>query len=542
MCGIWAYINKSNNINNNLLSNFWDIKHRGPDNSNLINIDNTFIGFHRLAIMDTSYHSNQPYIFHNNNSMIVFICNGEIYNYQELDKKYDLDIGSSDCMTIPKLYMKFNIIEWFELFKNEIKGEFSFMLFEFNDNKLAQYFVGRDMVGVRPLYCNDSNQLEDVYSSEIKGMNNYNGKISEFTPGTIKHVIYNKSENIYNFKTIYAMNYNELNDMEHHTKLIRESVINSITRRLSADRPMAFLLSGGVDSSLVASISMKILGYPIKTFCCGMKGSTDMKYAKMVADYIGSNHTEVYFTEDEGLDVIDDVVRTVESWDTTTIRASVGQYIVSRYIANNTDCKVVLVGEGPDEVCSSYLFNHYAPSSIEMHKAAEEYVEKIHMFDGKRADRCIARWGMESRIPFLDPEFITSYWNARPELRDPKNNNNIEKYLLRKAFEDDMLLPQEVLWRKKEAFSDGVSSTERSWYSVIQEHVNKELNKIQIEDIKTTPEATYYFYLFRKHFGNNRDDIIPHYWQPKWDKDGNILTMYVDPSARTLEVYKSLSS
>ena len=328
--------------------------------------------------------------------------------------------------------------------------------------------------------------------------------------------------------------------LDSQLKMIKDSVINSITRRLSSDRPMAFLLSGGVDSSLVASLSMRILGYPIKTFCCGIKGSTDMKYAKMVADYIGSIHTEVYFTEEEGLGVIEDVIRTVETWDTTTIRASVGQYIVSRYIALNTDCKVVLVGEGPDEVCSSYLFNHYAPSSIEMHKVAEEYVEEIHMFDGKRADRCISRWGMEGRIPFLDPEFISAYWKIHPELRDPKNNKNIEKYLLRKAFENDNLLPTEVLWRKKEAFSDGISSKEKSWYSVIQEHVVKKLAELTINwlvYLRTSPESTYYFYLFRKYFGNNRDDIIPHYWQPKWNKDGQVVDSYVDPSARTLDIY-----
>ena len=543
MCGIWALIAKklSNNELQKYLNNFWNIKHRGPDNSCLQSIDNVYYGFHRLAIMDTTIASNQPYVLTDKNRTIVFVCNGEIYNYKELDIKYNLNIGSRDCLTIPKLYMKMDIDQWIDLFKNEIKGEFAFMLFEFINNKLKKYFVGRDMIGVRPLYVNQENNL---YSSEIKGMGYYDGTVSEFPPGTIR--INNlDSFVIKDFSTIYNHIFLTQSN-EDILANIKTSVYNSIERRLTADRPLAFLLSGGVDSSLIAALSSKILGKQIRTFCCGIKGSTDMKYACLVADHIGSLHTEVYFTEEEGLSVIDDVVRTVESWDTTTIRASVGQYIVSRYISQNTDCKVVLVGEGPDEVCSSYLFNYYAPNSIDLHETAEEYVKKIHMFDGKRADRCISRWGMEARVAFLDPEFINTYWDIKPELRDPKNNNNIEKYLLRKAFENDNLLPKEVLWRKKEAFSDGVSGTEKSWYKVIQEYVETKvavLNNFAYTDNESmeinnlTLEAVYYKMLFKKHFGNNRYDIIPHYWQPKWDKDGNVVTTYVDPSARTLSVY-----
>ena len=537
MCGIWALIakNLSNNELQKYLNNFWNIKHRGPDNSCLQSIDNVYYGFHRLAIMDTTISSNQPYVLTDKNRTIVFICNGEIYNYTELDQKYNLNIGSRDCLTIPKLYMKLDMDQWIDLFKNEIKGEFAFMLFEFINNKLEKYFVGRDMIGVRPLYVNQENNL---YSSEIKGMEYYKGTVSEFPPGTIR-INYLDSFVIKDFSTIYNHTF-LTSTSDDILENIRTSVYNSIKRRLTADRPIAFLLSGGVDSSLVASISSKILGKQIRTFCCGIKGSTDMKYAKLVSDHIGSLHTEVYFTEEEGLSVIDDVVRTVESWDTTTIRASVGQYIVSRYISENTDCKVVLVGEGPDEVCSSYLFNCYAPSSTALHETAEEYVKNIHMFDGKRADRCISRWGMEARVAFLDPEFINTYWDIKPELRDPKNNNNIEKYLLRKAFENDYLLPKEVLWRKKEAFSDGVSGTEKSWYKVIQEYVEKQMNMVDttyMEKYNLTLEAIYYKILFTKHFGSNRDNIIPHYWQPKWDKDGNVVTTYVDPSARTLDVY-----
>jgi len=536
MCGIWTLINKSKCDVTKYIADYWNLKHRGPDNSQLHTFNNSYVGFHRLAIMDTSHHSNQPYIFQDNNNTIVFICNGEIYNFRELDEKYNLNIGMSDCKVIPALYLKLGKKQWLQLFANEIKGEYAFIMLEFNNlNVLTNYFVGRDTIGIRPLYNVQDNNL-DMYSSEIKGLLNYEGEIKEFNPGHILCVNYDSFEYRYTpyyFSTIYQTPINNLNEKDNLVN-IRNSVINSIRRRLCSDRPIAFLLSGGVDSSLVAAISMKILGKPIKTFCCGIKGSTDMKYAKMVADHIGSIHSEVYFTEQEGLDTIDDVIRTTETWDTTTIRASVGQYIVSRYIANNTDCKVVLVGEGPDEVCSSYLFNYYAPNATELHKTALKYVKEIHMYDGRRADRCISRWGMESRIALLDPEFISAYWGVDPQYRLP--SYNMEKYMLRKAFENDNMLPTEVLWRKKEAFSDGVSSKERSWFSVIQEYTSMKMQNIAKLD-NLSDEASYYKLKFREYFGNNRDTIIPHYWQPKWDKEGNEITEYVDPSARTLEIY-----
>jgi len=553
MCGIWALIKKYDSLQSDSLyknlNNFWNIKNRGPDNSHLMSLDNTFIGFHRLAIMDPSFSSNQPYILHSKDKTIVFICNGEIYNYKELDQKYNLNIGNSDCMSIPSLFIKLeDESEWLELFKETIKGEYAFAMFIFNssDNKLEKYFIGRDMIGVRPLYCNTNNNIFDIYSSEIKGIDN-SETVQEFTPGTIRIVdMIDLKITTFDFTTIYNTIQQYNNTMVYNETLyldsIRQSVIEAVKLRLCADKPIAFLLSGGVDSSLIASISSNLLGQRIKTFCCGIEGSTDMKYAKLVAQHINSIHTEVYFTEKEGLDAIEDVVRTTETWDTTTIRASVGQYLISKYISQNTDCKVVMVGEGPDEVCSSYLFNYSAPSAESLHLCAEEYIKNIHMYDGKRADRCIARWGMEARIPFLDPHFIKTYWSVPATLRHPKYN--IEKYMLRKAFDtSESYLPSEVLWRKKEAFSDGISSKEKSWYTVIQEYIEKKVlsdNIIfdnNITNSTITLEAKYYKMLFRKYFGNNRDMIIPDYWQPKWDKDGNKITRYVDPSARTLNVY-----
>ena len=275
-----------------------------------------------------------------------------------------------------------------------------------------------------------------------------------------------------------------------------------------------------------------------------MEGGTDLKYAKMVANHIGSIHTEVFFTPEQGVEVIRDVIKATETWDTTTVRASVGQYIVCRHIGVNTDCKVVLVGEGPDEVCSSYLFNWYAPSGEELDKASREYVKNIHFFDSRRGDRCISFWGLEGRVPFLDPEVIEAYWSLPPEWRRPQYKG-IEKWWLRKAFEGLNLLPAEVLWRKKEAFSDGVSSKKRSWFEIIQE---KAASIVSDDDLKnsaskyphnppTTKEAYYFREIFTEIYGADRQTILPHYWLPKWDKTGALITGYVDPSARTLEVY-----
>jgi asparagine synthase (glutamine-hydrolysing) len=555
MCGIWAYIKllKYKNVDNSkLFQDFWNLKPRGPDNSYLENYGDVWIGFHRLAILDTSFKSNQPFVFQEKDRTVIFICNGEIYNFRELIEKYDLPINTdSDCMTIPELYLKYtrnegDVKNFFDLFQNNIKGEFAFVMFEFDRLKnLKKIFASRDQIGIRPLYTNTTITDELIFSSEVKGINSYDGEIEEFSPGSI--TLYNFDDlgkqvdkTIYTFKNVYVQD-NFTSSEEYHLQSVKNAVINSVKRRLDSDRPLAFLLSGGVDSSLVASISAKLLGYPIRTFCCGMNEGTDLIYARKVAEHIRSNHTEVLFTPQDGLDAIRDVIWKTETWDTTTVRASVGQYIVSKYIGTKTDAKVVLVGEGPDEVCSSYLFNWYAPSGKALHQTALEYVENIHYFDSRRGDRCLSGWGLEGRVPLLDPEFIEAYWNIPAEMRMPQYKG-IEKWWLRKAFDGTDLLPNEVLYRTKEAFSDGVSSKEKSWFQIIQEYVESLVSDKDLENAANiyphctpqTKEAFYYRRVFCEFFGENRQTIIPHYWQPKWNADGYEVTEYVDPSARTL--------
>ena len=577
MCGIWSLINlKGKNLKMaELFQDFYNLKHRGPDNSYFESYKNVLIGFHRLAIIDDTFASNQPFILEDDNRTVIFICNGEIYNYKEISAKYNLSASNdgieSDCYVIPQAYMamsKFYTENDFNRFvKEDVKGEFAFMLFEFDHLKnLKKVIVARDEIGIRPLYYSPDTIDTLLFSSEIKGcISHKNTKITEFPPGnvftyTIDELI-NVKLNIYDFKSVYNMCADYMNvyvPENIRLNMIQLSVLNSVRRRLNADKPFAFLLSGGVDSSLVAALSAKILGKPIRTFCCGMgKGTfsvdggepftssegTDMKFARQVAKHIGSTHTDVFFTPQEGVDAIPDVIRTIESWDTTSVRASVGQYLVSKWIGTNTDCKVVMVGEGPDEVCSSYLFNWYAPNGDELNKCAVEYVKNIHYYDVKRADRCISRWGLEGRVPLLDPEFISAYWKIPADRRMP-TYRNMEKWWLREAFQDTGVLPGEVLWRKKEAFSDGVSG-EKSWFQIIQEWIVSKVTDLEMACAAEkypyctpkTKEAYYYRKIFCSIFGEERQNVIPGYWQPKWSADGKEITEYIDPSARILDVY-----
>jgi asparagine synthase (glutamine-hydrolysing) len=539
-----------------LFGDFWNLKHRGPDNSYFQTYKNVIVGFHRLSIVNKSFNSNQPFMLRDRDNTIVCICNGEIYNYHELIDEFNLEYSvCSDCIVIPELYRKYsdNLDSFFNLFENKIKGEFAFILMVFNKyNNLTKIIIGRDQIGIRPLYHHPINNNSSVmiFTSEIKGANSLDIDIEEFPPGYLHYYELDEFEKIkyieYNFRTVYDVQpINNVTDT-HLLSQIKYALINSVKRRLSADRPLAFLLSGGIDSSLVASIAAKILGYPIRTFCCGMNEGTDLIYARKVAKHIGSEHTEVFFTPEEGLEAIKNVIWTTETWDTTTIRASVGQYLVAKHIGNNTDAKVVLVGEGPDEVCSSYLFNWYAPSGTELHEAAIQYVENIHYFDGRRSDRCIARWGLEARVPLLDPEFIKAYWNIPSEYRMPKYKG-IEKWWLRQSFVNTNILPNDVLWRKKEAFSDGVSSKEKSWYEIIQEHIETLVTDEQMSiaalkfpyNTPVTKEAYYYRSVFCDLFGFNRQTVLPCYWQPKWDSDGKEISEYIDPSARVLKIYES---
>jgi asparagine synthase (glutamine-hydrolysing) len=354
MCGIWAYIQlqKEKGIPiSKCFDDFYQLKHRGPTNSYFETYENVCVGFHRLAIMDDTFHSNQPFLLEDEERTIIFICNGEIYNFKELILRYELEDIKNDCLVLPTIYQqlcqKGEERFFSDMIRTDVIGEFSFILFEFKSKILTKVIVARDEIGIRPLYYHPALTSDSLFfTSELKGGYHYEGELIEFPPGHIMTYHFDETVTVESedYSSIYTTHpplclfderlqtlwgEYEPNEAEylHH---VRMSVEQSVKRRLVADKPMAFLLSGGVDSSLVAAIAAQTLGEPIRTFCCGMSEGTDLKFARDVAAHIGSIHTEVFFTPEDGLNTIHDVIRTIESWDTTTIRASVGQYLVSK--------------------------------------------------------------------------------------------------------------------------------------------------------------------------------------------------------------------
>lgn len=587
MCGIWAYLSSTSQKKSNHSLNyqndenekkdaverfqdFLQLTHRGPDHTHyeVLPSSGLSLGFHRLAILDLSLSGNQPFKKEDSLGTAFLLCNGEIYNYKELIVEFDLNSSiNNDCAVILELFWKLRkqnaLYEFPTIIQQHVKGEYAFLIIELDSLLRVSHVIAcRDPIGVRPLYVSTGASVQDGYgllfTSEIKGALHYQGDIREFPPGHLYHYCISslgeiEVEDHCLIRPLYAIESLDQFDSANHLSEVRKSVVEAVKRRLQADRPLAFLTSGGIDSSLVTAISAKLLGKPIRTFCCGITENgvavgRDLEYAREVAQWIGSEHTEVLFTKEEALSVIPDVIRTVESWDTTTIRASVGQYLVCRWIGKYTDCRVVLVGEGPDEVCSSYLFNWYAPSGDSLDQSARDYVKKIHLYDARRADRCIARWGLEARVPFLDTEFIETYWRIPAVERMPKTHG-IEKWWLREAFKDTGILPERVRTRMKDAFSDSISG-QVSWTQMIQEWVADKVTDEEIASAKDhfpwntpqTKEAYYYRKIFCEIFGEKRQNILSGYWQPRWSADGKEVVDYVDPSARTLGVYQSLSA
>lgn len=555
MCGIWAYISKQKNIDTKhklfLYEAFTRTNHRGPDRSSFTEINNTIkliLGFHRLAIMDTSTSGDQPFVFELDDRTIYCICNGEIYNHKDLIKKYDLVCKSgSDCEVIPLIYMKYG---YKQLITDIKPGEFSFIIFDINHKtQSVDIFVGRDPCGIRPLFMGeDSNGI--IFSSELKGLVGCvdHKTISQFEPGTIMHIqlnfendkiVVNKEKERYiDFDTIREI---DCTDLDVVLPKIKESLEKCVISMLQSDRPLGALLSGGLDSSLVVAIASKYLkekyNRKLSTFSIGLDGSTDEKYARMVAKYCDTNHTHITVSTEDFLRAVPNVVYATETYDITTIRASTGQYLISKWISENTDIKVLLCGDGSDELCSGYLYFHRAPSALESHKENCRLLYNIHKADVLRADRGITNNGLEGRVPFLCYDFIETYLSIAYSLRVPING--VEKWLLRKAFEESKYLPTEVLFRKKEAFSDGVSSVEKSWYVIIQENAENmysdEYLKSSQQKYKHLPpvskESLYFREMFCKIFGDNCSHILTEYWLPKWSPETN------DPSARTLNIY-----
>lgn len=548
MCGILCTIG-NNDIKYDANDLIKTLEARGPEGTNVINInDKVIMGFTRLAINGLTNFGMQPY----KNGNLYWICNGEIYNSKEIEKELGLHNTGSDCQCIGDLYMRHR--DNLSGFVRALDGVFSLILY---DSDIEKLIVTRDPFGVRPLFfgCNKNNNFitnkpdSYIFASELKAIIPYFQQIYTFLPGTIQSYDVNTS------KLIYSEKYHNLNwitnpmymnnekDLIKASRVIRFSLENAVSKRLMTERPIACLLSGGLDSSLIASIvqkNLRNLGLPsLKTYSIGFSESKDLEYARIVSRWIGSDHTEVIMTPDDFFNAIPEVIKAIESYDTTTVRASTGNYLIAKYIKQLSDCKVIFNGDGSDELFGGYLYFNNAPNDIEFHKETERLLNDIHYFDVLRSDRSISSNGLEARTPFLDKQFVALVRSIHPNLLKPIINSRIEKYILRQAFNDGITLPSEVLWRRKEAFSDGVSSPQKSWYQEIQDRLSKIIpdNWNTLDSVinhlnPKTKEEYYYRSIFIHFYGIDAIDVtVPYRWMPKWCPETT------DPSARTLTLY-----
>jgi len=547
MCGIFLYLNNGERFDiSRIVQEFMKIQHRGPDCSQVFIEKNLVVGFHRLAINDLSYKGNQPMFMHDT----MLVCNGEIYNFKELIEEFDLKCQSySDCETIIKLYShlyevhKGDIEATIHQLCNCLDGEFAFILYDRKNNKII---AARDHVGIRSCYLGfDENNKKIAIASELKAIDQLIDNVEQFRPSsymildieTFKLKI-NKYNNI---SEPYIPDKMET-DLDVILPKIRELLIKAVEKRVSGtlDVPFCCTLSGGLDSSLICSIISKWFlkeGEHLNTFTVGIQGSslaTDLKYARILADYIKSNHTEVIVSRQQMLDAIDEVIRLTETWDVTTIRASCGHYLISKYIKENTNFTVCISGEIADEVESGYIYFKKSPSPNDLHNETNRLLENVCYFDSLRADRCVSGNGLEVRCPYSCRIFCKFIQSIDPKLR--MCNDKIEKFLIRKAFENDInFIPYDILYRGKETFSDGVTSNDESWYQIIQNHIStllsddefiKESEKYKDNCKPHSKEALYYRQIFDKYYKNG--NIIPHYWKSTWCETN-------EPSARSLK-------
>jgi asparagine synthase (glutamine-hydrolysing) len=547
MCGIFALIGP-NLPTYDIINEYFKMgSKRGPESSKLVHFNSDFnsiyLGFHRLAINGLNSMSDQPIYYKD----YVLICNGEIFNYKELIEKYELNVTTqSDCEVIVHLYDKIG-----KEIINELDGEFSFIIYNKNDKSIV---VGRDPYGVRPLYMNTVNG-NFMFCSDMEPLTLFDlSKVKHFVPGTLIHFenmngrYVEMDFNVFNYSYYLPFTPHSNNQtLEQKKKDIYESLKNAIYKRVkTTERPLACLLSGGLDSSLVAAFAAKfyreLTGKDIETYSIGLADSEDLKYSKLVAEHIGSKHTQIICSEDDFFNSIPNVVKDIESYDTTTIRASVGNWLIGKYIKENSEAKVVLNGDGADEVMGGYLYFHACPDEIEFHLECKRLLNYIHQFDVLRSDKSISSHGLEPRTPYLDKEFVKAYMELPLNVKYHKGNNKPEKYVIRKiisTFEPN-LLPKSVLHRKKEAFSDGVSGLNHSWYEIIQSKLenidnndNNEFETSYVHNPPKTKEQKYYRKMFEDYYPNS-SNIIPFFWMPSY-------VNATDASARTLKEYNNSS-
>ena len=494
------------------------IKYRGPDMTRVIE-DNGMWGFNRLAIMGLNDSGMQPFVRENKK----VVCNGEIYGFRKIKdnlikKGYDFK-SESDCEILLPLLKEKGL----DMFK-ELDAEFACVIFDGKD-----FIAARDPIGIRPLFYGYSKVSKNImFASEAKALIKLCDEILPFPPG---HYYY-KGDFIsyYDPTKVDKINYGEIDEI---TSNIKDKLEQAVIKRLDADAPLGFLLSGGLDSSLVCSIAAKYLKKPIKTFAIGMnKDAIDLKYAKKVADFIGSDHTEVIITEKDVLNALEEVIYHLETWDITTIRASIGMYLLCNWIKDNTDIKVLLTGEVSDELFG-YKYTDYAPNKEEFQNESVKRIKELYMYDVLRADRCISGCSIEARVPFADLDFVKYVMAIDPSKK--MNVYNKGKYLLRKAFVGDYL-PEEILMREKAAFSDAVG---HSMVDYLKEYAEEKYTDEEFEEkikkykIPFTKESLLYFEIFNKYY-KGHENLIVDYWMPNKSWGGCNVN---DPSARYLKNY-----
>ena len=509
MCGIvCAFDIKSNSdeVRSNVLRMAKKVRHRGPDWSGIYSNEKAILAHERLAIVDPTS-GKQPII--SDDGFKVIAVNGEIYNHIDLKEKHTPDYNfktESDCEVILALYQKKGVN-----FLNDLNGIFAFALYDSSNDK---YIIARDHMGIIPLYIGWDKQNIFYVSSELKSLEGVCDKIELFPPG---HYLDSSDGELTKWYVPKWISYDSVKNSATKIKLIHDSLSAAVKRQLMSDVPYGVLLSGGLDSSITSALAKKFASKRIESndqidawwpqlhsFSVGLEGAPDLKAAKIVADHIGTIHHEINFTIQEGIDAIRDVIYHLETYDVTTVRASTPMYLMARAI-KSLGIKMVLSGEGADELFGGYLYFHKAPNAKEFHEETVRKLDKLHQYDCLRANKSLAAWGIEGRVPFLDKEFIDIAMEINPEDKMIKNGR-IEKWVLREAFKD--YLPESVLWRQKEQFSDGVGY---SWIDSLKELVSEEVSDSDFKNAsKIFPinppqnkEEFYYRSIFKDHFPSN---------------------------------------
>ena len=496
---------------------------RGPDDSRIVDTGKGLLGFHRLSIMGLTSAGMQPFAL--DGSFVV--CNGEIYGFEKLKKRLEEKYtfaSDSDCELLLPLYREYGV----EMFRM-LDAEFACILY---DGERQEYIAARDPIGIRPLYYGYDSQGVILFASEPQNLLGLAaGEILPFPPGH-----YYKDGRFICYRDMTQVERICRDDLETVCRNIREKLIAGVEKRLVADAKVGFLLSGGLDSSLVCAIAARRSKTPIRTFAIGMSGDAiDLQYARKAAQFIGADHTEVIITREDVISNLERVIHLLGTYDITTIRASVGMYLVCKAIHEQTDIRVLLTGEISDELFG-YKYTDYAPSAQAFQEESEKRVRELHMYDVLRADRCISVNSLEARVPFGDLEFVRYVMSVDPERK--WNRYGKGKYLLRHAFEEGGWLPQDILWREKAAFSDAVG---HSLVDDLKEYAEQcytddDFQKLRQKYVHARPftkESLLYREIFEKYYPGQSGMVLD-FWMPNREWEGCDVD---DPSARVLANY-----